>query len=48
MYRKVNLTEDIVQAIWGRWAPNGDRSLFEGEYRFVEPPPKQPPEAVFP
>ena len=48
MHRMVNLTDDMVQAIWGRWAPNGDRSVFEGEYRFVEPLPEQPPEAVFP
>ncbi|HJO05000.1 MAG TPA: dimethylsulfonioproprionate lyase family protein [Acidobacteriota bacterium] len=48
MHRMVNLTDDMVQAIWGRWAPNGDRSLFEGEFRFVKPLPEQPPEAVFP
>ncbi len=48
MHRMVNLTDDMVQAIWGRWAPDGNRSVFDGEYRFVEPLPEQPPEAVFP
>ncbi len=47
LHRMVNLTDDMVQAIWGRWAPDGDRTVFDGEYRFVEPLPEQPPEAVF-
>ncbi len=46
MHRMVNLTDDIVRAVWGRWAPNGDRSVYEGESRYVEPIPEQPPEAV--
>jgi len=48
MHRMVNLTDEVVRAVWGRWAPDGDRSVFDGQYRFVEPPPVQPPEAVFP
>ncbi len=47
MHRMVNLTDDLVRAVWGRWAPNGDRSVFEGEFRFVEPLPEQPPGAGF-
>lgn len=48
IHRMVNLTDDIVRAIWGRWAPNGDRSVYAGRYRYVEPLPEQSPEAVFP
>ena len=47
MHRMVNLTDDLVRAVWGRWALNGDRSVFEGEFRFVEPLPEQPPGAGF-
>ena len=46
MHRMVNLTDDVARAVWGRWAPNGDRSVHQGEYRYVEPIPEQPPEAV--
>ena len=46
MHRMVNLTDDIAQAVWGRWAPDGDRSVYEGVSRYVEPIPEQPPEAV--
>ncbi len=47
LHRMVNLTDDPVRAVWGRWAPNGDRSVFEGEFRFMEPLPEQPPGAGF-
>ena len=47
IHRMVNLTDDIARAIWGRWAPNGDRSVYDGGYRYVEPLPEQAPEAVF-
>lgn len=47
MHRMVNLIDDPLRAVWGRWAPNGDRSVFEGEFRFVEPLPEQPPGAGF-
>ncbi len=46
LHRMVNLTDDIAQAVWGRWTPNGDRSVHQGEYRYVEPIPEQPPDAV--
>ena len=48
LHRMVNLTDGLVRAVWGRWAPNGDRSVFDGEYRYVEPIPEQPPGAGFP
>jgi mannose-6-phosphate isomerase-like protein (cupin superfamily) len=48
MHRMVNLIDEVVRAVWGRWAPDGDRRVFDGQYRFVGPPPVQPPEAVFP
>ena len=47
LHRMVNLTDEIARAIWGRWAPNGDRSVYQGESQYVEPLPIQPPEAVF-
>ena len=46
MHRMVNLTDGVARAVWGRWAPNGDRSVYEGKSRYVEPIPEQPPEAV--
>ena len=46
MHRMVNMTDDIARAVWGRWAPNGDRSVYEGVSRYVEPIPVQPPEAM--
>jgi quercetin dioxygenase-like cupin family protein len=41
-HRMVNVGNDTVRAVWAWWAPGGDRSVFDGGYRFVEPLPPLP------
>ncbi len=42
VHKMVNMGEQTVEAIWVWWAPDGDREIFDGEYRFVEETPVQP------
>ena len=47
VHKMVNLTEEPVKAIWVWWAPDGDTSVFAGDYEFTEPAPIQPDGAGF-
>ncbi len=47
VHKMTNQGEDTVEAIWVWWAPNGEREIFDGEYRFVEEAPVQPEGAGF-
>lgn len=40
VHRMVNAGDDIVEAVWFWWAPDGRREVFNGEYVFTEPAPK--------
>jgi quercetin dioxygenase-like cupin family protein len=42
VHKMVNLGEEAVGALWIWWAPNGEREIFDGEYKFVEETPVQP------
>lgn len=47
VHRMENMTDEPVSAIWVWWAPEGDRSVFSGEYVFTEPAPELPEDARF-
>ena len=47
VHKMVNLTNEPVQAIWIWWAPDGDRTVFNGKYSFTEAPPVQAENAEF-
>jgi oxalate decarboxylase/phosphoglucose isomerase-like protein (cupin superfamily) len=39
VHRMVNHGDEPVTAVWAWWAPGGDRGVFEGGYRIVDPLP---------
>jgi mannose-6-phosphate isomerase-like protein (cupin superfamily) len=49
-HRMVNVGDERVRAVWAWWAPGGDRAVFDGGYRFVEPLPsaKTAPKSLVP
>ncbi len=42
VHKMINLGDSAVGAIWVWWAPNGEREIFDGQYKFVEETPVQP------
>ena len=42
VHKMVNLLDRPLRAVWVWWAPDGERSVFGGEYLFTEDPPVQP------
>lgn len=47
VHKMVNLTSEPVRANWVWWAPDGDKTVFFGDYAFTEPRPDQPEGAGF-
>lgn len=47
VHKMVNMEEEAVEALWVWWAPNGEREIFDGEYKFVEEKRVQPMESGF-
>lgn len=47
VHKMVNLTDEVVKAVWIWWAPNGNTDVFESEYIFTEDAPEQSKNAGF-
>lgn len=47
VHKMVNLSDEVVKAVWIWWAPNGDTETFDTPYLFTEDAPEQPDSAKF-